>query len=56
MPKLKDAGEIIVVDYDPRWPGQFEYEKARIVAALGDAITVIEHVGSTAVPGLAASR
>ena len=57
MPKLKDAGEVVVVDYDPRWPRQFEEEKARIVAALGDVmegVVAIEHVGSTAVPGLAA--
>ncbi len=46
--------EIVVVDYDPGWPAQFEEERARIAAALGDAAVGIEHVGSTAVPGLVA--
>ncbi len=57
MPKLKDAGEVVVVDYDASWPRQFEEEKSRIVATLGDVmagVVAIEHVGSTAVPGLAA--
>ncbi len=46
--------EIVVVAYDPSWPARFEEEKARIAAALGDAAVAIKHVGSTAVPGLAA--
>ena len=37
---------------DPAWPQRFEEHRARIVAALGDV--EVEHVGSTAVPGLAA--
>ena len=45
---------VAVVDYDPRWPGQFEEEKARILAAVGPRILAVEHIGSTAVPGLAA--
>lgn len=43
-----------VVDYDPRWPQMFEEERARLEAAIGNEVEVIEHVGSTAVPGLAA--
>ncbi len=39
---------------DPRWPGRFEVERTRIVAALGDLAVHVEHVGSTSVPGLAA--
>ena len=45
---------IIVVDYDPEWPKQFERLRAPIAAALGDLAQAIEHVGSTSVPGLAA--
>lgn len=45
---------IAVRDYDPRWPEQFEKLRARIAGALGDLAAAIEHVGSTAVPGLAA--
>ncbi len=45
---------IQVVDYDPEWPRMFEREAARIRAALGERALMIEHVGSTSVPGLAA--
>jgi GrpB-like predicted nucleotidyltransferase (UPF0157 family) len=39
--------------YDPQWPALFAFEAGRIQAALpGDA--AIEHIGSTAVPGLLA--
>ncbi len=54
MPKLDSKRDVVVVDYDPRWPQRFEAEKARIEAALRDIAVVVEHVGSTAVPGLAA--
>jgi GrpB-like predicted nucleotidyltransferase (UPF0157 family) len=43
-----------IVEHDPRWPAMFEEEAERIRAALGDIAVRIEHVGSTAVPGLAA--
>lgn len=46
--------DIIVVDYDPEWPRIFERLRARLLPALGDVALAIEHVGSTAVPGLAA--
>lgn len=42
-----------VVDYDPRWPAQAEAELRRIADALGGVAVRLEHVGSTAVPGLA---
>ena len=45
---------IIVVDYDPEWPKVFAMLRDRIAAPLGDVAAAIEHVGSTAVPGLAA--
>ena len=45
---------IIIEDYDPRWPEQFEQLRRRIDSALGILGAKIEHVGSTAVPGLAA--
>lgn len=38
---------------DPRWPSVFAAEKARLEAALAPYVLAIEHVGSTAVPGLA---
>jgi NAD-dependent deacetylase len=42
-----------VVDYDPEWPRRYEAEVARVRTALGEVIAA-EHIGSTAVPGLAA--
>jgi GrpB-like predicted nucleotidyltransferase (UPF0157 family) len=44
----------VVVAYDPYWPVVFELLRARADAALADVPHVTEHVGSTAVPGLAA--
>lgn len=41
-------------DYDPRWPVMFAAEAALLRRCLGDHVVAIEHVGSTAVPGLAA--
>ncbi len=43
-----------IVDYSPRWPQLFRHEKATIVALLGIDSTRVEHIGSTAVPGLGA--
>jgi GrpB-like predicted nucleotidyltransferase (UPF0157 family) len=45
---------VIVVDYDPNWVATFEALRAQVAGVLGDAASTIEHVGSTAVPGLAA--
>lgn len=45
---------IELAEYDPEWPRLFEREAARIRGALGDRALVVEHAGSTAVPGLAA--
>jgi GrpB-like predicted nucleotidyltransferase (UPF0157 family) len=45
---------IVIADYDPGWPRRFELERERIQTALGAKALLIEHVGSTAVPGLAA--
>lgn len=42
-----------VVEYDPAWPEQFEQQRREIAQALAGEAMQIEHVGSTAVPGLA---
>ena len=47
-------GDIAVADYDPAWTAMFERDRAAIAGALGAMARGIEHVGSTAVPGLAA--
>ena len=48
------GGLISVVDTDPSWPDLFRREATRLRAALGDVALRIDHIGSTAVPGLAA--
>jgi GrpB-like predicted nucleotidyltransferase (UPF0157 family) len=48
------AGRILIVDYDPEWPRLFEREAGRIRVALEERMLLLEHVGSTSVPGLAA--
>ncbi len=48
------SGPIELVAYDPAWPQLFGREDERIRRALGDRVLLLEHVGSTSVPGLAA--
>jgi GrpB-like predicted nucleotidyltransferase (UPF0157 family) len=52
----QDADEPVrVVPYDPAWPSRFESECAALQGAIGEwVVGGIHHVGSTAVPGLAA--
>lgn len=53
---LGDLGPVHIelVEYDPGWPRQFSRQAQRIRDALGDTARQVEHIGSTAVPGLAA--
>lgn len=46
--------KIEVVEYNPEWPSLFIKQKSRIQNALGSVVISINHVGSTAVPGLPA--
>lgn len=41
-------------DYDPQWPARYSDQERCIRTALGAAALQIEHIGSTAVPDLAA--
>ena len=44
-----------IVDYDPSWPGRFEEEATELRRALAAwLVGPIEHIGSTAISGLAA--
>jgi GrpB-like predicted nucleotidyltransferase (UPF0157 family) len=45
---------IQLAPYDPSWPAEFEAEAARIERACEDLEIRLEHIGSTAVPGLSA--
>src|SRR5215468_5116284 len=53
-PPTPNDGMVVIADYDPEWPALFAREAARIRAALGEKTQLLEHVGSTSVPGLAA--
>ena len=48
------TGRLPWLNIDPAWRALYAREEARIRAALGDRARLIEHVGSTSVPGLAA--
>jgi GrpB-like predicted nucleotidyltransferase (UPF0157 family) len=55
LQKVEVHGKPIeLADYDPAWPELYEREAETIRAALGDRALVLEHAGSTSVPGLAA--
>jgi len=41
-------------EYSAEWPARFQQEATRIRHALGAKAVLIEHVGSTSIPGLAA--
>jgi GrpB-like predicted nucleotidyltransferase (UPF0157 family) len=47
-------GPILLADYDPGWPDLYEHEATRVRRVLGDRVRLLEHVGSTSVPGLPA--
>jgi GrpB-like predicted nucleotidyltransferase (UPF0157 family) len=50
-----DMGDPVeIVEYDAGWPDAYERERALIATTLGELATGIEHMGSTAVPGLGA--
>jgi GrpB-like predicted nucleotidyltransferase (UPF0157 family) len=45
---------IRLAPYDPDWTKQFSLQAKRIHDALSDRVLLLEHVGSTSVPGLSA--
>lgn len=46
--------EIYLAPYSEKWPVEFEKEKSRLLEILGKWVIAIEHVGSTAIPGICA--
>ena len=52
--RMVNSDPVIVVPYDEAWPSLYHEERARIECAIGPWVEEIEHMGSTAVPGLAA--
>jgi GrpB-like predicted nucleotidyltransferase (UPF0157 family) len=51
-----ESGAVRVVPYDPSWPGLYTAEAVRVAHVLSqyNVSLVLEHTGSTSVPGLAA--
>ena len=45
---------IELIEYSPNWPRLFVREAERVRATLGPRVLMLEHAGSTSVPGLAA--
>lgn len=45
---------VVVAEPDPAWPGWFARVARLVRGALGDRVLSLDHVGSTAVPGLPA--
>ena len=54
VPGAAPAVGIEIADPDPAWPQRYDDLAGRIRAALGWRALQLEHIGSTAVPGLAA--
>jgi GrpB-like predicted nucleotidyltransferase (UPF0157 family) len=50
----RQPGPVALSEYDPEWPRRFEAARMELAGALGELATGIDHIGSTAVPGLAA--
>jgi len=50
----REMRAIVIVDYDNEWPDRFEELALQVKNALGNGALSVEHIGSTAVPGLAA--
>ena len=50
----REERPIVIVDYDDEWRPRFRRLALQIKSALGNEAISVEHIGSTAVPGLAA--
>jgi GrpB-like predicted nucleotidyltransferase (UPF0157 family) len=48
------AHQVVLVPYSAQWPALFEHARHELAGVFGDLAPGIEHIGSTAVPGLAA--
>ncbi len=48
------SGEVEVVAYDPAWTDKYATEARLLLCAIGDSVADIQHIGSTAIRGMAA--
>lgn len=46
--------KVVVLNYDPNWPIDFDNESKKIRSSFEDLVIKIHHIGSTSVPGLMA--
>jgi GrpB-like predicted nucleotidyltransferase (UPF0157 family) len=53
-PFASDRRRVELVPHDPAWPAVAAAESVRLAAAIGETLIVVEHIGSTAIPGIAA--
>jgi GrpB-like predicted nucleotidyltransferase (UPF0157 family) len=51
----REKADSVIVGYDSEWPIRFEQERTAIISALADRAIAVDQVGSTSVPGLAAT-
>lgn len=49
-----DDEAIFICDYDPSWQHKYETERDRLLHSLNGEVRDIQHIGSTALPGVAA--
>jgi GrpB protein len=56
MPFPDEEQRVTIVEYDPRWPGEFDHLAARLTTALRGTAFAIDHFGSTAVSDLSEGR
>ena len=53
-PERLQGRRVELAEHDPAWAAAYERERRTITSALGDRALLIEHAGSTSVPGLVA--
>ncbi len=53
-PRTQHNATVHLADSDPSWPEQYAAQAVVIRATIGDRALLLEHVGSTSVPGLPA--
>jgi len=55
IPERQDEAPVEITDYDPLWPSKFQTERVLLERVLAPWLAgPIEHVGSTAIPGMPA--
>jgi len=53
-PQYRPDGPILLCPHDPAWPAAFAEAASELASHLSDVLVALHHVGSTAIPGIAA--